>query len=172
MFKEILQYIIEQTIFDCNLGFNIFPIVKNDIDKWFNNNINPIQDSIIFINFDEYLNEGSKIIQSNLTTTFINIDSIINIYKQEIDLTLNLIDTNFKMRVKLPNYILYHNADTLINGIFYWNFSINNFLNTNKNFYVYSYNIFYKKILILFISIIFLYILKKYIDFIRIVNIF
>ena len=160
MIKEILKYIINQSIHDANLGFNIFPIVQNDINNWFNDNINQIPDSIIFNDFDNYLNQGKSIIQSNLMTQITNIDSIINIYKTEVEITMNLIDDDFKMKVIMPNTIFMHNSDTIINEILIWELGLKDFIKNDKNLYAYSYQIKYINIFI-FLVIIFLYYLQK-----------
>lgn len=161
MIKEILNYLFEQAINDCQLGFNIYPIIKNDINNWFKNNVNHLQDSVIFNNFDDYLIQGSNIIKTNLLNNYVNIDSIINIYKKEVDITTNLIDDDFNIQIKIPNNIFSHNSDTIIDGILHWDFSINDFLINDKKLYAYSYEIFYLKFLLFFISIIFIIIIKK-----------
>ena len=163
--KEILKYIINQSIENANLGFNIYPIIKNDINKWFNNQINHLPDSIIFNNFENYLNKGSSIIKSNLINDAINIDSLINIYKLEADITMNLIDDDFNFKIKMPNYIFSHNSDTIINDTLIWQFSIKKFSNNNNNIYAHSYKILYFNIIIFFIIIFFVFIFKKNIFF-------
>ena len=49
---EVYKYIIEQTINDLNLNFNIFPIVNNNFNDWFIKNINHLSDTILIKNFD------------------------------------------------------------------------------------------------------------------------
>ena len=161
MIKEILMYIINQSIHDANLGFNIFPIVQNDINNWFNNHINQIQDSIIFNDLDNYLNQSKNIIQSNLMIQKTNIDSIMNIYKREAEITMNLIDDDFKMKVNMPNTIFIHNSDTLINEMLIWEFGLEGFIKNDKNLYSYSYKINYINIIISLVFLIISYFYKK-----------
>jgi len=161
--KEILFYIINQSIDDANLGFNIYPIIKNDVNKWYQNAVSTVADSIIFNNFEDYLTQGKKIIKSNLMNQTTNIDSIINIYKMEADITMNLIDDDFNMKINIPHNIFSQNADTIINDTLIWKFSIKDFLNNDKELYANSYEIIYLNfILLLIFIIIFLFIKKLY----------
>ena len=159
--KEILKYIINQSIDDANLSFNIYPIIKNDVNKWYQNKISDLSDSIIFNNFENFITQGGNIIKSNLINKTTNIDSIINIYKMEADITMNLIDDDFNIKINIPNKIFSHNADTIINDTLIWKFSVNDFLNNDKELFTYSYKIIYLNMLIFLLSVLFLFIYKK-----------
>ena len=159
--KEILKYIFTQTINDANLDFNIYPIVNNEFNNWIISNVNNIEDSIIFNNFDQYIIDGKKVIESNIMHNKTNLDSIIHIYKKEAEITINLIDDDFKFSLNIPNQIFSNNSDKVLNDILIWEFGLEEYLDKNKVLYAYSYRIIYLNTLIFLFLIIFILIYKK-----------
>ena len=164
--NEIIEFIFNQTIEDCEFGFNIYPIVKSDIENWYKS-LNNESDSIIFKNYETYKNEGKKIINNHLINSNLNtnLDSILNLYESESALTLNFINDKFNFEINWNDKIFYHNADSFINNRFYWNFSIYDFSEKDLQINIKAIKIDYIKSLFFSFIIIFILIYKKNIFF-------
>ena len=164
--KETIKFIFNQTIEDCNFGFNIFPIVKSDIENWYKSFDNK-SDSVIFKNYDNFIKQGKKIINTHLSNSNfdIKLDSILNFYISDAALTINFINDNFNFEINWDEKIFYSNADSSINNKFLWNFSIFDFNEKDLQINIKSLQINYKKLLFLLLIIIFIFIYKKNILF-------
>ena len=164
--KETIKFIFNQTIEDCNFGFNIFPIVKSDIENWYKSFDNK-SDSVIFKNFDIFIKQGKEIINTHLSNSNLDIklDSILNFYISDAALTINFIKDNFNFEINWDEKIFYSNADSSINNKFLWNFSIFDFNEKDLQINIKSLQINHKKLLFLLLMIIFIFIYKKNILF-------
>ena len=164
--KETIKFIFNQTIEDCNFGFNIFPIVKSDIENWYKSFDNK-SDSVIFKNYDTFIKQGKEIINTHLSNSNfdIKLDSILNFYISDAALTINFINDNFNFEINWDEKIFYSNADSSINNKFLWNFSIFDFNEKDLQINIKSLQINHKKLLFLLLMIIFIFIYKKNILF-------
>ena len=121
--KETIKFIFNHTIEDCNFGFNIFPIVKSDIENWYKS-FNNESDSVIFKNYDTIINQGKEIIHTHLSNSNfdVKLDSILYFHIYDLALTINFINDNFNFEINWDENMLYNNADSSFNNKFLWNF--------------------------------------------------
>ena len=164
--KETIKFIFNQTIEDCNFGFNIFPIVKSDVENWYKSFANK-SDSVIFKNYDIFIKQGKEIINTHLSNSNLDIklDSILNFYISDAALTINFMKDNFNFEINWDEKIFYSNADSSINNKFLWNFSFFDFNEKDLQINIKSLQINHKKLLFLLLMIIFIFIYKKNIFF-------
>ena len=164
--KETIKFIFNQTIEDCNFGFNIFPIVKSDVENWYKSFANK-SDSVIFKNYDIFIKQGKEIINTHLSNSSLDIklDSILNFYISDAALTINFMKDNFNFEINWDEKIFYSNADSSINDKFLWNFSFFDFNEKDLQINIKSLQINHKKLLFLLLMIIFIFIYKKNILF-------
>lgn len=164
--KETIKFIFNQTIEDCNFGFNIFPIVKSDVENWYKSFANK-SDSVIFKNYDIFIKQGKEIINTHLSNSNLDIklDSILNFYISDAALTINFMKDNFNFEINWDEKIFYSNADSSINNKFLWNFSFFDFNEKDLQINIKSLQINHKKLLFLLLMIIFIFIYKKNILF-------
>ena len=164
--KETIKFIFNQTIEDCNFGFNIFPIVKSDVENWYKSFDNK-SDSVIFKNYDIFIKQGKEIINTHLSNSNLDIklDSILNFYISDAALTINFMKDNFNFEINWDEKIFYSNADSSINNKFLWNFSFFDFNEKDLQINIKSLQINHKKLLFLLLMIIFIFIYKKNILF-------
>ena len=164
--KETIKFIFNQTIEDCNFGFNIFPIVKSDVENWYKSFANK-SDSVIFKNYDIFIKQGKEIINTHLSNSSLDIklDSILNFYISDAALTINFMKDNFNFEINWDEKIFHSNADSSINNKFLWNFSFFDFNEKDLKINIKSLQINHKKLLFLLLMIIFIFIYKKNILF-------
>jgi hypothetical protein len=130
--KESLQYILKETIDRSQIEFNTKPIIAGDLDKWFSENIATLPDSILFVDIDFYTSQGLDLImQPNSPSLYPEMDSIFQMLKYELDITLDLADDDFTYQVILPGLLVSHNADTVKHDTLEWNFNLMDFASSN-----------------------------------------
>ena len=164
--RETIKFIFNQTIEDCNFGFNIFPIVKSDVENWYKSFENK-SDSVIFKDYDIFIKQGKEIINTHLSNSSLDIklDSILNFYISDAALTINFMKDNFNFEINWDEKIFYSNADSSINNKFLLNFSFFDFNEKDLQINIKSLQINHKKLLFLLLMIIFIFIYKKNILF-------
>ena len=161
--KEVFASLFVQTLNASNVGFNRYPIIKNNIESWINNTIFSLEDSILLSNINSYKKEGLEILKSTLITDDNNIDSIFNVFEMEANTTLNLNDDVFKFRVFLPGKLKSSNADSISVDTLFWKFSVSDFLDSDKIIFANSYILYQKRLIVflLLFSIFLTYLLKN-----------
>lgn len=127
--KETLYYLLNETLNQTNIDWNLRPIIKSSLDNWIKT-IQILPDSIILIEHDYYKQSGLDIImQSAPPNLYFSMDSIFQILESELEITLALMDDNFNHYVILPGKLEFSNSDSLLNDTLFWNFSIEDFIN-------------------------------------------
>ncbi len=141
--KESFSSLLNMTLDAVNPGFNKYPILKNELTSWLNGNIMILSDSILFVNMDYYRKEGLKILKDGTPSTEGKIDSIFYKFESEAKITLDLMDDQFKYQVSIPGKLNSFNADSLSGDTLFWEFNLQNFMDTDVVMTANSY-IFYR----------------------------
>ncbi len=127
--RQTLDYLLNETLNQSNIGWNTRPIIKSSLDDWIKS-IQELPDSIILNEYDYYKQAGLDVImqpvQPNL---YFDMDSIFQTLEYELEITLELMDDDFNHYTILPGEIKFSNSDTLISDTLFWNFGIENFMN-------------------------------------------
>jgi len=123
--KEALKYVLFETLDRSNIEFNLRPIIKGDLEKWYSDTIESLNDSLLFVEIEFYKLQGLDIImQPNPAHKFEEMDSIYQVLEDELNITLDLADDEFTYHVILPGKLLSHNADTTKHDTLIWNFNL------------------------------------------------
>lgn len=157
--KDVFSSILLMTLDASKPGFNKYPILKSELNSWMNSTILTIEDSTLFSNLEFYRSEGLDLLKSGISPNKINVDSIFNGFETEANITLDLMDDQFKYHVILPGILSEFNADSLAGDTLYWNFSLSEFLDIDKELTANSYIIHKDRIIISLIIVIILLIL-------------
>ena len=153
--KEALQYILLETINLSNIEWNTRPIIKSKIKNWFNTDLQTVNDSIIINNINYYKKIGINLIKETIfNSLYSELDSIFYILEKELQITLDLIDDDFSIKLILPGIVESTNADSLFGDTLFWSFQLEDYINKDYKFYANS-NINYKNRQILGIIIVF-----------------
>ena len=127
---EIFNYLFTETLGRTPLEFNQHGMVSIELNRWLNEDIAVLPDSLLIDEFDELKEAGLDIIMRPLPP--LHYDAMDSIFKQledEVRITLDLMDDEFEFSIVLPGDLVSTNADTTKGDTLFWIYSVRDFLN-------------------------------------------
>ena len=133
--KEGLAYLLSETLLQTPLDWNSRPIIMAELNNWIINDLQSVNDSILYEELDYYKNLGLDIIMQPASTTLYNdMDSIFKTLEDELQITLDLIDDSFSFQLLLPGELEFTNADSLVGDTLFWSFHMGDYMNDDYIF--------------------------------------
>ena len=127
---EGISYLLSETLNQTPLEWNTRPIIEAELNNWIENDLQTVNDSILFEDLDYYKNLGLDIImQPSPPHLYPIMDSIFKSLEDELKITLDLDGDNFNFQLILPGILEATNADTLTGDTLLWSFDLINFMN-------------------------------------------
>ena len=126
---QVFDYIFTETLRRTPLEFNQQGMVSIDLNRWLNEDIASLPDSVLIDSFDDLKEVGLDIIMRPLPP--IHYDAMDSLFKQledEVRITLDLMDDEFEFSIVLPGELAGTNADTTKGDTLFWVYSLENFL--------------------------------------------
>ena len=127
---EVFNYLFTETLGRTPLGFNQQGMVAIELNRWLNEDISVLPDSVLIDDFDELKEAGLDIIMRPLPP--VHYDAMDSLFKQledEVRITLDLMDDEFEFSIVLPGELISTNADTTKGDTLFWVYSVRDFLN-------------------------------------------
>ena len=127
---EVFNYLFTETLGRTPLEFNQQGMVAVELNRWLNEDIASLPDSVIIDSFDELKETGLDIIMQPVAP--IHYDAMDSLFKQledEVRITLDLMDDEFEFSIILPGKLVRTNADTTRGDTLFWIYSVRDFLN-------------------------------------------
>ena len=127
---EALGYILSETVRQTPLEWNIKPIIESELKDWIENDLESVNDSILFEELDYYKNLGLDIImQPAPPILYSTMDSIFKILEDELKITMDLDSDSFLYKLILPGELQTSNADSLSGDTLIWSFDLIDYMN-------------------------------------------
>ena len=128
--SQVFNYLFTETLGRTPLEFNQQGMVAIELNRWLNEDIASLADSVLIDDFDELKEAGLDIIMRPLPP--VHYDAMDSLFKQledEVRITLDLIDDEFEFSIVLPGELISTNADTTKGDTLFWVYSLEDFLN-------------------------------------------
>ncbi len=127
---DALVYFFLETLQRSDVGFNREPILEKELERWLNENIVNLPDSVLLGKYDDLKQSGLTLLKQSLEKRYDAVmDSIFTSLEEEARITHDLADDEFEFRVIMPGEILDTNADTTRGDTMIWQVSLKNYLN-------------------------------------------
>lgn len=126
---QVFDYIFTETLIRTPLEFNQQGMVSIELNRWLNEDIASLPDSVLIDSFDDLKEVGLDIIMRPLPP--IHYDAMDSLFKQledEVRITLDLMDDEFEFSIVLPGELVSTNADTIQGDTLFWIYSLEDFL--------------------------------------------
>jgi len=119
-----LTYIFNQALSETDIGFNLEPMVKLDLEHWLNKINQNYNNESLQSNFEFIKNEGIKIICKNLLEkASIQFTDLVDKYENEARITIDLADDIIELTTVMPGLLISSNADSTFGDTLLWRFS-------------------------------------------------
>jgi len=126
---EVFNYLFTETLGRTPLEFNQQGMVAIELNRWLNEDISSIPDSVLIDDFDELKEAGLDIIMRPLPPMHYDaMDSLFKQLEDEVRITLDLMDDEFEFSIVLPGELMSSNADTTKGDTLFWYYSVKDFL--------------------------------------------
>ncbi len=127
---EGIAYLLSETLNRIPLDWNTRPIIEAELQKWIQNDLQTVNDSILFEDLDYYKNLGLDVImQPAPPDLYPKMDSIFKSLEDELKISMDLDGDNFIYRLILPGVLQSTNADSLLGDTLLWSFELTNYMN-------------------------------------------
>jgi hypothetical protein len=127
---DIFNYLFTETLGRTPLEFNQHGMVSIELNRWLNEDIAGLPDSVLIDDFDELIEAGLDIIMRPLPPVhYDDMDSLFKQLEDEVRITLDLMDDEFEFSIVLPGELMSSNADTTRSDTLFWSYSVRDFLN-------------------------------------------
>ncbi len=119
-----LSYIFNQALSETDIGFNLEPMVKLDLQHWLNKINQNYNNESLQSNFEFIKNEGVNIICKNLLEkASLQFTDLVNKYENEARITIDLADDIIELTTVMPGLLISSNADSTFGDTLLWRFS-------------------------------------------------
>jgi hypothetical protein len=119
-----LEYIFNQALSETDIGFNLEPMVKLDLQNWLNKVNQDYNNESLQEDFEFIKNEGVLIVCKNLlenaSTQF---SDLVKKYENEARITIDLADDIIELTTIIPGILVNSNADSTFGDTLLWRFS-------------------------------------------------
>mgnify|MGYP001337050133 CR=1 FL=1 len=127
---EALSFLLLETLNQTEMEWNIRPIVESELKKWIEDELQTVNDSILFEELDYYKNLGLDVImQPSSPNLYSEMDSIFKLLEDELRITLELDGDEFDFQLILPGILESTNANNIAGDTLSWSFDLTNFMN-------------------------------------------
>ena len=127
--KEVLIYLLTETLKRTDLEWNTRPIITTELNSWIEEELQSVGDSTLLEELDYYKNLGLDVIMQPAPPMLYNeMDSIFKTLEDELEITLGLIDDSFEFQLILPGILESNNADSLAGDTLFWSLNLENYL--------------------------------------------
>ncbi len=126
---QVFNYLFTETLGRTPLEFNQQGMVAIELNRWLNEDIASIPDSVLIDEFDELKEVGLDIMMQPVSP--IHYDAMDSLFKQledEVRITLDLMDDEFEFSIVLPGKLVSTNAETTKGDTLFWVYSVEDFL--------------------------------------------
>ena len=128
--QEGLAYLLSETLDQTPLEWNTRPIIEAELNKWIQNDLQNVNDWILFEELDYYKNLGLDVImQPAPPDLYVEMDSIFKTLEDELQITMDLDGDNFNYKLILPGLLQSNNADSLAGDTLFWTFELRDYMN-------------------------------------------
>ena len=127
---QALSFLLYETLNRTNMEWNSKPIIENELKNWIKNDLETVNDSILFEELNYYKNLGLDIIMQPATPNlYSEMDSIFKLLEDELRITLDLDGDEFDFQIILPGKLEQTNADMVNGDTLSWSFDLIKFKN-------------------------------------------
>lgn len=127
--REVLIYLLTETLKRTNLEWNTRPIITAELNNWIEDELKSVGDSTLFEELNYYKNLGLDVIMQPAPPILYNeMDSIFKTLEDELEITLDLFDDTFEYQLILPGELVFNNADSLAGDTLFWSFNLEKYL--------------------------------------------
>ena len=128
--QEGLSYLLTETLNQTPVEWNTRPIIEAELKKWIQDDLQTVNDSILFEELEYYENLGLDVImQPAPPELYAHMDSIYKILENELKITMDLDGDNFIFELILPGVLQLNNADSLSGDTLFWLFELKDYMN-------------------------------------------
>jgi len=128
--KEGLAYLLSETLLQTPLDWNSRPIIMAELNNWIINDLQSVNDSILYEELDYYKNMGLDVImQPAPPDLYSEMDSIFKSLEDELIISMDLDGDNFNYKLILPGVLQTTNADSLAGDTLLWSFELRDYMN-------------------------------------------
>ena len=128
--KEGLAYLLSETLNQTPLEWNSRPIIMAELNNWISNDLQSVNDSILYEELDYYKNMGLDVImQPAPPDLYSAMDSIFKSLEDELKISMDLDGDNFSYQLILPGVLQETNADSLSGDTLFWSFELKDYMN-------------------------------------------
>ena len=128
--KEGLAYLLSETLNQTPLEWNSRPIIMAELNNWIINDLQSVNDSILYEELDYYKNMGLDVImQPTPPNLYSEMDSIFKSLEDELIISMDLDGDNFRYKLILPGVLQTTNADSLAGDTLLWSFELRDYMN-------------------------------------------
>ena len=128
--QDGITYLLSETLNRIPLDWNTRPIIEAELQKWIQNDLQTVNDSILFEDLDYYKNLGLDVImQPAPPDLYSKMDSIFKSLEDELKISMDLDGDNFIYKLILPGVLQSTNADSLLGDTLLWSFELTNYMN-------------------------------------------
>ena len=128
--QEGLSYILFETLNQTPLEWNTRPIIEAELNKWIKDDLQTVNDSILFDELEYYTNLGLDVImQPAPPKLYAHMDSVYKALENELKITMDLDGDNFIFELILPGIIESTNAESLAGDTLHWSFELRDYMN-------------------------------------------
>jgi len=127
---QVINYLFTETLGRTPLEFNQQGMVAIELNRWLNEDIGSLPDSVLVDDFEELRETGLDIMMQPLSPNhYDTMDSLFKQLEDEVRITLDLMDDEFEFSIVLPGELISTNADTTKGDTLFWMYSVKDFLN-------------------------------------------
>ncbi|MBC8312062.1 MAG: hypothetical protein H8E72_07125 [Candidatus Marinimicrobia bacterium] len=127
---QVFNYLFTETLGRTPLPFNKQGMVAIELNRWLNEDIATLPDSVLIDDFDELKETGLDIMMQPVAPHYYDaMDSLFKQLEDQVRITLDLMDDEFEFSIILPGELVSTNADTTKGDTLLWMYSVKDFLN-------------------------------------------
>tara|TARA_Y100000588_G_C14280056_1_gene936589 strand:+ start:2701 stop:3663 length:963 start_codon:yes stop_codon:yes gene_type:complete len=128
--QEGLAYLLTETLSRSPIEWNTRPIIESSLRNWIQEELQSVNDSTLYDEFDYYKDLGLDVImQPASPTAYAIMDSIFKSLEDELKITMDLDGDDFDFQLILPGTLVSTNADTVLGDTLFWDFTITDYMN-------------------------------------------
>ena len=132
--REGLTYLLSETLKRTPLEWNISPIIETELNNWIRDDLQSVNDSILFEEFDYYKNLGLDVIMQPVPPELYNeMDSVFKYLEDELKISMDMDGDTFDFHLILPGELTSTNSDSLAGDTLFWSFEFRDFMNNDYN---------------------------------------
>jgi hypothetical protein len=126
---QVYTYLFTETLGRTPLEFNQQGMVAVELNRWLNEDIAMLPDSVLIDDFDKLKETGLDIMMQPVAPHYYDaMDSLFKQLEDEVRITLDLMDDEFEFSIILPGTLVSSNADTTKGDTLFWTYSVRDFL--------------------------------------------